>query len=176
MQEYHRWDGLRFEIVEYCQQNHIAENDFRLLGIYEWKNVYDSVLEHFVDEIYAKKYGLYWSNVENGFQKNINRIYAFPEGIGNNAYYEWIEKLPEIVKCEKVYLLMEEGGQRAKYWVAECSPSVVHLIINEAVESMDDYYITDKKFNWLITENHHDFVQFIGKGLDVETIKGVCVK
>lgn len=175
MQEYHKWSGLRLEIVKYCQKNHISENDFRLLGIYEWEGVYDSVLEHFVDERYARDYGLYWSNVENGFQKNINRIYGFPEGVGNNASYEWMEKLPEIVKCEKVYLLLEEDKQCAKYWIAECNPAVVHLIINDALEPID-YYITDKKFHWLITENHHDFVQFIGEGLDVETIKAVCTK
>lgn len=75
----------------------------------------------------------------------------------------------------RVYLFLEEDGQCAKYWIAECSPAIVHLIINEALEPID-YYITDKKFNWLITENHHDFVQFIGKGLDVEIIKAVCTK
>lgn len=79
------------------------------------------------------------------------------------------------MKCEKVYLLLEEDKQRTKYWIAECNPAVIHLIINEALE-MIDYYIVDKKFNWLITENHHDLVQFIGNGLDAETIKTVCVK
>ena len=175
MQAYHKWKGLRLEVVQYCQENHISEKDFRLLGIHEWKNIYDSVLEHFVDEWYARNCGLYWSNIENGFKKNIDRIYAFAEGVGNNASYEWIEHLAEIVNCEKVYLLLEEDKQRAKYWIAECNPEIVHFIINEALEPID-YYITDKKFNWLITENHHDFVQFIGEGLDVEIIKDVCTR
>lgn len=175
MQENHKWNGLRLEVVEYCKKNHISENDFRLLGILEWENVYDKVLEHFVEERYARKCGLYWSNINHGFQKDITRIYIFQEGSKGNASYEWIEKLPEIVKCEKVYLLLEEDRQSVKYWIAECSPAVVPLIINEAL-GMIDYYITDKKFNWLITENHHDIVQFIGEGLDVEIIKNVCSK
>lgn len=175
MQKYHKWNGLRLEIVEYCQKNHISENDFRFLRIYEWRNVYERVLERFVDERYARNRGLYWSNIENGFQKNMKRIYAFAEGVENNASYEWIEKLPEIVKCEKVYLLLEDDEGDAKYWITECSPAVVHLIINEALEPID-YYITDKKFRWLITENHHDFVQFIGEGLDADIIKAVCTK
>ena len=125
-------------------------------GMCEWKNIYDKVLKHFVDEEYARRYGLYWSNIEGGFQKDMQPIYMFLEGGENSASYEWIERLHEIVKCEKVYLLLEEYKQRAKYWIAECNPKIVHLIINDAVEPTD-YYITDKKFNWLITENHHVF-------------------
>lgn len=171
MQGLHEWDGLRLEIAEYCRDNHISEEDFCFLGIYQWQNVYDKVLECFVDKQYARKNGLYWANINGGFRKVVQRIYSFQEGVGNNLSYEWIEKLPEIVKCEKVYLLLEEYSQ--KYWIAECSPSVVHLIINEAVGHID-YYITDKKFNWLITQNHHNIVQFLGEGLEVDVIEKVC--
>ena len=175
MQLYHKWDGLRREIAEYCKQNGIDEKDFRFLNIYEWQNVYDRVLEHFVDPEYARGHGIYWANTESGFQKHLSRIYAFQEGVENNAGYEWIERFPEIVSCEKVYLLLEEDRPPVKYWAAECSSSVVHLIINEA-SSAADYYITDKKFNWIITENHHDVVLFIGKGLDADIIKSICSK
>ena len=81
--------------------------------------------------------------------------------------------MPEIVKDEKVYLLLEDDRQ--KYWIAECNPAAVHLIINESIY-LEDYYITNKKFNWLITENHHDIVQFIGEGLDANVIKAVCTR
>ena len=175
MQVYKRWTGLRLEIIQYCKENNIFENDFRFLGIYEWQNVYDRLLKIFVEERYAKEYGLYGSNIREGFRKDIDRIYTFQEGYENNASYEWIEKLSEIVKCETVYLFLEEKKQKAKYWIAECNPSIVHLIINDAIYSTD-YYITNKKFDWLITENHHDIVQFIGKGLDVDIIKAVCTK
>ncbi|MBP3460375.1 MAG: hypothetical protein J6K58_14290 [Lachnospiraceae bacterium] len=149
MQIYRKWTGLRLEIVEYCKSNKISENDFRFLDVYEWQNVYDKVLEHFVDERYARNHGLYWSNItEGGFRKNIDRIYAFHEGVEQNASWEWIEKLSEIVECEQVYLLLQEKKQRAKYRIAECD----------------------------ITKNHHDIVQFIGKGLDLEMIKNVCKK
>ena len=175
MQMYNKWTGLRLEITQYCQENNIFENDFRFLGIYEWQNVYDRLLKNFVEERYAEKYGLYWSNIRAGFQKDIDKIYTFTVGSENNVSYEWIEKLSEIVKCETVYLFLEEEKQAAKYWIAECNPSIVHLIINDAIYPTD-YYITNKKFDWLITENHHDIVQFIGKGLDVDIIKTVCTK
>lgn len=128
-----------------------------------------------MEERYARKYGLYWSNINAGFRQDVDRIYTFTEGSENNASYEWIEKLSEIVKCEMVYLFLEEKKQTAKYWIAECNPAVVCRIVNHAIYPTD-YYITNKKFDWLITENHHDIVQFIGKGLDVDTIKTVCTK
>lgn len=133
------------------------------------------LLKKFVDDEYASKHGIYWSNIEEGFRKDIDKIYSFVEGNENHASYEWIESLTEIVGCEKIYLFLEEDRQTAKYSVAECSPTIVHLIINDAIYPTD-YYMTNKKFDWLITENHHDVVQFIGKGLDVDIIKKACEK
>lgn len=175
MQAYRRWKGLRLEVVRYCREKNIPESDFRFLGIYEWQNVYDRLLEKFVDGAYAKKHGLYWSNIENGFRKDMDQIYSFVEGSESRASYEWMESFAEIAGCETVYLFMEEDGQEAKYWVAECVPAVVPRIINDAI-CPTDYYITNKKFDWLITENHHDIVQFLGRGLDVSIIKKACEK
>lgn len=172
MQKHQKWTGIRLEIAKYITENHITEKDFRFLGIYEWQNIYDKVLEHFVDEQYARKCGLHWSNIENGFQKNIDILYAFT--YINKDSYKWMERLHEIVKCEKVYLILDED-ESTKYWIAECSPAIVDLIINDAISSVD-YYITDKKFNWLITENHSEVVKFIGKDLDIEVIKNVCAE
>ena len=80
-----------------------------------------------------------------------------------------------LLRClQKVYLFLEDDGwQRPKYWIAECRPNIVHLVMNDTYLSAD-YYITDKKFNWLITENHHEIVHIIGIGLDVEVIKDIC--
>lgn len=171
----HKWTSLRLEVVEYISKNKISEKDFRFLGIYEWQNIYHKIVNHFVDEQYARRTGMHWANTMNGFRKDINRIYAF--AYRDNNSYKWMEKLPEIVKCEKVYLLLEDDEvPNDKYWIAECNPSIIDLIINDAVSLLEDYYITDKKFNWLITENHHEVVQFIGSGLDLETIKNVCTE
>lgn len=175
MQAFKRWDGVRLEVIRYCKKKAIPESDFRFLGIYEWQNVYGRLLKKFVDDEYAKKHGLYWSNIEGGFRKAADKIYSFVEGSENHASYEWIERLTEIVGSEKIYLFLEEDRQTAKYWIAECSPAILHLIINDAIYPAD-YYITNKKFDWLITENHHDIVQFIGKGLGVDIINKVCEK
>ncbi len=168
----HNWTGFRREVAEYMAQHNIPEDDFRFLGIYEWQNVYGKVLEHFVDGQYARGCGLHWANIENGFRKDIERIYDFAHH--KEDAWKWLKRLPEIVPCEKVYLFLEDDGwQRPKYWIAECRPNIVHLVMNDTYLSAD-YYITDKKFNWLITENHHEIVHIIGIGLDVEVIKDIC--
>lgn len=94
----------------------------------------------------------------------------FPGRCPSNASYEWLGKLLEITGNKKVYILLEEKKQRARYWIAVCSTAVVHQVVNYSLY-LSDYYITDKRVNWLITRNHHDIVQFIGKDLELCTIK-----
>lgn len=168
-----KWTGFRREVAEYMTEHKISENDFRFLGMYEWQNIYNQVLERFLDGQYARDYGLHWSNIQNGFQKGIGRIYDF--AYQNENFYKWLQKLPEIVKCDSVYLLLEDDERDTKYWIAECNPAVVYLVICDTYLSAD-YYITDKKFNWLITENHHEIVHIIGEGLDVGAIEKVCAE
>lgn len=168
MQKPDKWNDCRADISQYCRENKISREDFHFLGVYQWQNVYEKVLEHFIDWKYAKRNGLHWANTEGGFRCDLRRVYAFQAGVRDNLSYEWLGNLPEIVDCEKVYLLLEEAGQ--KYWVAECRPRVVCPIINQAI-GYTDYYITDKKFSWIISENHHDIVQFWGDGLDADVIR-----
>lgn len=168
MTDKRNWNGIRATVVEYCKNNNISAGDFRFLNMFEWQNIYNHVLDTFLDYHYAKYNGLYWSNIENGFKNDINKVFCFQEGVNGYPSYEWIKKLPQIIGSDKVYLFLEESSD--KYWVAECNPEVIYQIINDALYPLD-YYITDKKFNWLITENHHDVVQFLGQGISEETIK-----
>ena len=162
------WTGIRLEIAEYCRDHQISENDFRFLSMNEWQNVYEKVLDTFVDGQYARNYGLHWANVEGGFKEVPE--YSFRLGCDGKIGYEWLEKLPEIVQCEKVYLLLEENGMHVKYWIAECNPKVIASIINDTY-IRGDYVIVDKKFKWMITENHHEIVQFMGDGVSGSFIK-----
>ena len=168
MQLFTKWKGLRLDVVKYCGDNNISEDNFRFLDIYEWENVYDKVLSVFVEQQYARKNGLHWANVEGGFCKDI--VYSFDIGADKENLYCWIEKLPEIVNCDSVYLLLEEIGQQSKYWIAECNPKVAGCVIND-IGNAGDYYIVDKKYKWLITENHHGIVMFIGVDLNLEKLK-----
>lgn len=84
----------------------------------------------------------------------------------------WFEKLNKIIPNPKsaVYVLFEEiGRQRPKYWVFEMYLEELNIILNESI--VNDYYIVSKKYDWLISENHHDIVSFVGKGFHLSPIK-----
>lgn len=121
------------------------------------------------NEIFNKKFSLdndvkeNWANVEGGFKEVTE--YSFRLGTNGKLGYEWLEKISEIVLCDRVYLLLEENGMHAKYWIAECNLKVINCIINDTL-TLGDYFIVDKKYKWLITENHHEVVQFIGSVFD----------
>lgn len=51
-----------------------------------------------------------------------------------------------------------------------CNQVIAELLYEE-VHCGCDYYIVDKKYNWLVTCNHHDIIQFIGDGLDMKKIE-----
>ena len=168
-----RWRGVRGDIAKYCKDNNISEKQVKLLGITQWQNVYKKVLDSFVDHSFSYHNGLHWANTNNGIRSDVDMVFAFREGMPDTASYEWLERLPVIVGDQKVYLLIEESSE--KYCICECDSSAVHLVINEAIYP-SDYYITDKKFNWLISENHHDVVLFLGNSLNEEKIRSVCCK
>ena len=97
------WNGIRAAVAEYCKDNNISDSDFRFLNLFEWQNIYNNVLDTFLDYKYAKYNGLYWSNVENGFKKSITRLFCFQEGAKDYPSYEWIMKLPQIIGSDMVY-------------------------------------------------------------------------
>ena len=56
-----------------------------------------------------------------------------------------------------------------------CNQVIAELIYEE-VHWDCDYYIVDKKYNWLITCNHHDIIQFVGKGLEIKKIEDMIMQ
>ena len=168
-----KWQGSRGDIAKYICDNGIEDDRIRLLPVNGWQGILKTVGDRFVDHSYFYTYGLHWANTNGGFRDDVPVVFAFREGLQDTASYEWSERLSEIVGEQMVYLLIEEPG--GKFTVCECISSAVYLVINEAVYP-SDYYITDKKFNWLISENHHDVVMFLGESLDVEKIKAVVIK
>lgn len=84
----------------------------------------------------------------------------------------WFENLNKIIPTptNSFYVLFEEiGRQRPKYWVFEMYLEELNIILNESI--VNDYYIVSKKYDWLISENHHVIVSFVGKGLRLSLMK-----
>ena len=59
---------------------------------------------------------------------------------------------------EDLYIIFTETyREREKFWYYEGKTDAMITVINET-SGIDEYYIFDKKFTWLIGQNHHDVI------------------
>ena len=155
-------------VQRFCQQNHIDEAAFRFLSIYQWEDVYRKVVWNFVDKSSGYQTGLHWLNTNGVFRedKEIRAVFDSRDA------WDWILELPGLVEegRERAYLLLEDGGQRPKFWIGEGTLDGIARILAEGLY-ITDYYIVDKKYQWMITCNHHGGVLFVGDGLNVGRIR-----
>lgn len=175
---YNEYKGfVRPEIQTYCREHHIEENEFHFINIYKWESVYYKVMENFFEESEKNKrrcwWKLHWSNTNGG-------LLPAETCFDSRGCYEWILKIPELIKekDKMVYLLLDEGisAGREKFWIAEGNTTIIAELLYEEVHCGCDYYIVDKKYNWLITCNHHDIIQFVGKGLEIKKIEDMIMQ
>lgn len=157
--------AIRIDIQKYCKEQGISSEQFHFVSMYEWENIYDKILFHFADWIRNKNKNLHWLNINGGIAKDVEACYSFY----SYKQEDWILKLPSIVNERRMYLLLEESRQRSKFWIAEGDVETVAQIIWEGFYGQD-YYIVDKKYQWMITRNHHEGVIFIAK----KELSGSC--
>ncbi|MBQ7776869.1 MAG: hypothetical protein IJ379_13215 [Lachnospiraceae bacterium] len=154
---------IRREIQEYCREKEIPQEEFHFLSLYQWENVHNRIVESFANHQWlAQHKGIHWLNTCGGFKEEPYFTFDCDDK------WDWILKVPELLadKDELVYVLIEDDHN---YWVAEGNLARVVEIIYEMAE--DDYYIVDKKYHWMITENHHGGVAFVGERLAVEKLQ-----
>lgn len=171
--KWNNYEGsLRIAVQRFCQQNRIDEETFRFLSIYQWEDVYRKVIEYFVDKSRGYQAGLHWLNTNGVFRedKEIRAVFDSRDS------WDWILELPELVVegKEKAYLLLEDGGQRPKFWIGEGTLDGIARILEEGLYN-SDYYIVDKKYRWMVTCNHHGGVLFVGDGLNMDKIEDLIV-
>lgn len=135
----------------------LSSNRIKRVSMHAYKNVISRVEKTFVLEGGA----IHWSNlgrIKPPFLQ-INVHY-------NNGRVGWWPKqfhnLPAD-DTQPIYLLTEDCD---KYWVYEGFLPEIILFIGELVN--DDFYLVDKKMQWLASEHHHAGVVFAGTSLAVE--------
>lgn len=162
----------RIEIQKFCAENNIDKDKFHFLNIYQWQDIYNKVIDKFVDKTKNYNADLHWLNTNGGFHKDIEIQYSFD----SRNQSGWVRKLPELVENpqDMAYLLIEEGTK--KFWIAEGYLDSIAKIIHEFC--YDDLYIVDKKYRWMITLNHEECVLFVGDGFrmnEVENLKTIYI-
>ena len=87
-----------------------------------------------------------------------------------NDWSAWMKELPDIIPLSdtSVYVLFEEAGSR-KYWLYEAYLHELILVLNESY-LWGDFYIVSKKYDWLISLDHHDCISYVGENLIMDTV------
>jgi len=157
--------GCRADILKYCEEQQIPKDQFCPLSIPKWQDIYEKVVDNFRDKSKDYKQGLHWLNITGDFRKGKQIVHAFD----SREQWEWIYKLPSLVDgTDKIaYLLIEEGN---KFWIFEGVLERIAQILYEGFY-LDDYYIVDRKYRWMVTCNHHMIILFIGEGFCMEEVK-----
>lgn len=160
----------RVEIQKYCEEKQIGKDRFHLVHISKWENIYDHVTDQFIDKRSGYKKELHWLNTNGVFRKERPVVHIFD----SREQWDWILQLPDLLARpeQMVYLLVEEGR---KFWIFEGVPDVVAEIIYEGL-CYEDYYITDRKYEWMITCNHHLGILFAGKGFNMKAVKSLTAR
>jgi hypothetical protein len=122
---------------------------FGRLAPEEARRVYDSALRHFVPHGQPR---WWWEHFPASTGVH------FPGGEGRNH-------LTEIVpdENERVWFVAEDFV-RPEYSVWEASARDVQAVIDEC--SGFEYYLIQRRFGWLVCENHHDVVIAVGKEVE----------
>jgi hypothetical protein len=135
------------EIDNAIKALHINKQEFRRIPGNEASVLYYELLEAFVD---GKDRQWWWENFSR-YSESIN--------IDDNLGFE---KISHIVPDNKelVWFMVEEN-KLPFYPIYEATPEAIQQIIGECY--FFEYYIIPKTKEWLLCENHHNYLIGIGQ-------------
>lgn len=141
-------DSIRTEVENAIKQCGISRERAAEVS----KPEYASILRK-IEKTFVKNDGcLHWSNL-GSFKPTLKTVV-----IDSRGNLQWYHHLAEILPDAPVYVLLEDDYD--KFWVYEMYPSEMCSILDEC--SLCDIYISSKKFDWLVSENHSGGLYFVG--------------
>ncbi len=134
----------------------LRPGDFAQLGPSRWASVYDAVLEHFTVAGLGNRMRLWL------WQDFVEPNQARPCDSND------LKMLANLAApTERLFLLLEKqemeevGVQARPLWVLEGTLEAIIQVLGEI--PLCEYYLVDKKFNWLLAETHHDVRIAVGE-------------
>jgi hypothetical protein len=142
------------KVLEAARDLGLGSDEFRQVAPGQWERILKQVFDRFADT-YETNVTWLWSHL-----KNQGAAIQTENGL---------KYLGSLVKPEtQVWLLFEDWDEKKKqgnYWVFEGTYGAAVGVLNNM--HCIEYYIADRKLNWMIMENHHDFL--IGTGEPAES-------
>ena len=152
---------LRDEIEQIIGEQKIDRARFFEASKRSYGQIIMCIENAFVDKSKRWDNDIHWANT-GSYRPNLKCVNAELKD-----WSSWMSNLPEIIPFpdDSVYLLLEDTkNYEPKYWLYEVFLSELVLVLGES-ELLDDFYIVSKKYDWLISLNHHDIISYVGENL-----------
>ena len=132
------------------------------------KQSYGQIIKKIETAFVSRGGGIHWANM-GYYRPELKCVFKVLDD-----WDSWYKRLPNVVPAPDapVYALFEDNGgvdkitRTEKYWLYEaCLPELL-LVISETI--WGDFYIVSKKYDWLISINHHNCISYVGESLNME--------
>lgn len=154
------------EEIETCIKEHnIDRRRFFESSKQSYAQIIRRIEDAFVDKSKNWNAKIHWANM--GYYRP-----DIPCSVKVVESWNWINKLPQIIPEVEtpVYVLFEDvKNYQPKYWLYEAYVNELVVVLNEC-SMWGDFYIVSKKYDWLISLNHHDVVSCLGKGATLDCL------
>ena len=152
----------RDEVEQVVKQLKIDRVRFFEVSKQSYMQIIKNTEDAFVDKSKRWNEDIHWANMGH-YRSELNVVTEIMQ-----EWPSWIEKLPRIIPTpnKPVYALFEDvKAYTPKYWLYEAYICELMLVLNETCHF--DFYIVSKKFDWLISVNHHDVISYVGDNLEI---------
>jgi len=148
---------LRDEIERIVKEHQLDRKRFFEVSKQSYQQIQEKIENTFVNKSERWSTDIHWANMGN-YNPKLKCVSAEIQD-----WSAWITKLPAIIPTPNspVYVLFE---MQSKYWLYETFVSELILVLDE-IHGLNDFYIVSKKFEWLISLNHHDVITYVGDNL-----------
>lgn len=153
---------FRSDINEAIKLLQLSSEDFKLVNLYKYEDILVSILKKFTT---LGKEGLSFAWLWEHFKEPLFSV-RLPDG------WKYLQEIIEpITVPEETFWFIAEDEHRTKangnFWLYEGKIKAIAAVIGEMYGF--EYYIVQKKLNWLLCETHHEILIGVGEPI----IKGM---
>ncbi|MGD1919183.1 MAG: DUF6756 family protein [Pleurocapsa sp.] len=145
--------SLRYNIEEAKKELRISDESFKEVKYYSYESILKQIGEKFTN---SGKRATQYFRINHDLKGDVVSFMPKNE-----------EDVPEILKLiipdnSKLWFIgAETKNEKPKYWLYESDlDSAIAIICNMY---LFDFYLVDKKYNWLISEEHHGVLVSVGE-------------
>ena len=154
---------VRDEIEQAIKEHGIDRTRFFEVSKQSYEQIQRKIEHTFVDKSKHWDKSIHWANMGNYNPKwNCTRVPL-------KEWDDWMVELSHIIPTpnDAMYVLFECcKDYKPKYWLYEAFLEELTTILC-GINGPDDFYIVSKKYDWLISLDHHDTISYVGEGLNV---------